>query len=199
MNARTISQHASHEEFVRSRWSVRWAIFGMCCAGLLVVLQTVGCAGYQVGSQSLFSPQFRTVHVSQFQSDTLRRGLGEWLTEAVVKEIEAQTPYKVVSQASADTMLSGRIISANKRVLAETINDDPRNLEFELYVEVRWIDRNGNLLMQQAPIPIPRSAVAISESGSFIPEAGQSRTSVQLRDIRRLAKQIVGQMEFTPL
>ena len=72
--------------------------------GLLLGLVAIsGCAGYQLGIDSLYRPDVKTVHVPIFQSDSYRRGLGEQLTEAVVKQIESRTPYKVVSASDADT------------------------------------------------------------------------------------------------
>ena len=51
-----------------------------------------------------------------FESVSFRRDLGERLTEAVMKQIEEKTPYKVVSDPNADSMLSGRIAQESKRV-----------------------------------------------------------------------------------
>ena len=41
--------------------------------------------------------------------DSLRPGLGPWLTEAVIKQIEQTTDYKVVSRNKADTVLEGLV------------------------------------------------------------------------------------------
>ncbi len=165
----------------------------------LTCLLSQGCAGYQVGSRTLFRPDIRTVHVPMFYSDALRRNVAEWLTEAVVKEVENRTPYKVVAAATADTVLSGRVLSISKTGLAETANDDLRDLEVELYVEVRWQDNAGNILMQHVAVPIETAAVTSATASHFIPEAGQSMVTAQQRDIRRAAQQIVSLMEFTPL
>ncbi len=172
-----------------------WLSLLLGCAAIL----TTGCTSYQVGVDSLYRPDIRTVHVSVFRSDALRRNLGEWLTEAVVKDIETLTPYKAVPSANADTYLSGRIISVSKRGLAENPNDELRDLEVDFYVEVRWIDRNGNVLMQHSALPIESSSMTVAASSRFVPEGGQSMTTAQQRDIRKLAKRIVGLMEITPL
>ena len=65
-----------------------------------------GCASYQVGSESLYAPDVATVYVPMIESDSYRRDLGERLTEAVIKEIELKTPYKVVGTPDADSILS---------------------------------------------------------------------------------------------
>ncbi len=120
-----------------------------------------------------------------FQSDSLRPDLGEWLTEAVIKEIELRTPYKVVSNPLADSVLTGRILWDNKRVVSENINDEPRNLIYNAAVHVTWIDNSGRILTQSV----------ITVGDNFVPEAGQSITSVEAAVIRRLASQVVSEME----
>ena len=120
-----------------------------------------------------------------FQSDSLRPDLGEWLTEAVIKEIELRTPYKVVSNPLADSVLTGRIMRDSKRVLSENINDEPRKLIYNAAVHITWIDNCGRILAQ--------SVICVGDN--FVPEAGQSITSVEGVVIRRLASQIVSEME----
>jgi hypothetical protein len=154
-----------------------------------------GCASYQIGNNNLFRPDVRTVHVSVFESESLRPNLGEWLTEAVIKEIERRTPYKVVSSADADSTLSGRVVRETKRVLAQNQNSDARLYEAEFVVEVRWLNRRGEVLLQRTAIPLPQLSVSANGVASFIPEAGQSAVSAQEQIIQRAAEHIVDQME----
>lgn len=162
---------------------------------LAALVLTAGCAGYQVGYPSLFRPDLRTVHVPVFESDSFRRNLGERLTEAVVKEIEARTPYKVVGSTDADSILSGRIVAERKRAVAENYNDDVREIETDMTVEVRWISRRGEMLMQRSSMPLGPLSLTISEDSQFFPEAGQSLEVAQQNAINQLAREIVGQME----
>lgn len=159
---------------------------------LLITLVTVGCAGYQVGHQALFAPQVRTINVPVFQSDVYRRQLGEWLTEAVIRQIELRTPYKVVHTPDADTVLYGRILSEQKHVLAEDRNDNPRDIGFDLVVEIRWVDRSGNTVLRTATLPVDLSVLG---TGHFVPEGGQSLATAQQSIIRNLANRIVDQLE----
>lgn len=154
-----------------------------------------GCARYQLGHSSLFRPDIRTVQVPVFESDSLRRNLGERLTEAVVKDIEARTPYKVVASTDADSVLSGRIVAERKRAVAENMYDDVRDIETDMTVEVRWISRRGEMLMQRSAMPFGPLNVTITESTQFFPEAGQSLELAQQEALNRLAREIVGQME----
>jgi hypothetical protein len=163
-------------------------------ATLLVVFP--GCAGYQLGQRSLYRPDIRTVHVPVIQSDSYRRYLGERLTEAVVKEIELRTPYKVVDSASADSVLSVRLVSDSKKILANNRFSEPRDIESDFFVQASWIDRRGDLIMSHDDIPAAPLLVNLGQQTNFVPEGGQSLVTSQQEAIQKLAQQIVGQMEL---
>lgn len=167
------------------------ALWGASCCLLLVS----GCAGYQIGHRSLYRTDIRTVYVPMFRSESFRRDLGERLTEAVVKEIELNTPYKVVQSADADSILSGVVLRDTKVVLGEDPNDNPRNIETDLLVEVNWYDRRGQFLMQGACFSLGPPGLTITENSYFIPEGGQSVATAHANAIQQLAEQIVNQME----
>jgi len=160
----------------------------------MLVLLT-GCAGYQIGNQTLYPAHIRTVYVPMIESSSFRRNLGERLTEAVVKEIERTTPYKVLGTPNADSVLSARIVGETKRVLIQGRSGDPRELETNLQVQVQWLDRQGQVLRAAEPIPLPPELVNVGASGSLIPEVGQSVATSHQQAITRLAEQIVGLME----
>jgi hypothetical protein len=156
---------------------------------------TFGCATYQFGARSLYAPDIQTVYVPVFESDSLRRFLGEWLTEAVAKEIENRTNYKVIGDPGADSILTGRIIRDRKRALSETEDDDVRALEFDIVIEVAWANRAGQWIREPQYIAMPPELIAIGQTSTMIPEVGQSITSAEQVAITRLAEQIVEMME----
>ena len=129
---------------------VRFAFVSTCLLSVLLA----GCTGYQLGNQNLFRPDIRTVHVPIVQSESFRRGLGERLTESMVKEIELRTPYKVVDANQADSIFQARIVDEHKRVIAENQFDEARDIETQMIVEVSWLDRQGQQLIQRTEIPI---------------------------------------------
>ncbi len=90
-----------------------------------------------------------------FESNSYRRWLGERLTEAVIKEIELHTPYKVVHTPSADSVLQGRIVSESKQPLIDNAFDEPRAIELDIAIDVTWRNFQGDLLSQRADIPMP--------------------------------------------
>ncbi|MGQ9504848.1 MAG: LPS assembly lipoprotein LptE [Thermogutta sp.] len=163
---------------------------------LALLTTAAGCAGYRVGNATLFRPDIETVYVPVFQSSSLRPGLGERLTEAVIKEIELRTPYKVVgSLERADSILTGRIVSETKRTVVENPYDDPREVATRFQVEVQWIDQRGQALSAEETIPVPSELTTVVTETTFVPEVGQSLATAHQAAIQRLAAQIVGMME----
>lgn len=158
-------------------------------------LLAAGCAGYQVGARSLFPSEVRTVYVPMIETDSLRRNLGEWLTEAVCKEIERRTPYKVVNNASADSVLVVRLVGEQKHKIFNTLNGDPRESQINLRVQVTWVDRPGAALRDPAYVALPPEITQVEATANLVPEVGHSVSTAQQQAIQRLAEQIVNLME----
>jgi lipopolysaccharide assembly LptE-like protein len=170
----------------RRRPATWWAALLLACAG---------CAGYRMGTASLFPADIQTVYVPVFQSDSYRRGMGERLTELVIKEIEERTPYKVVSSPDADSILTGRITNDTKRVTIEDQHDQPRDVQMNFNVQVTWVDRKGDLVSQGGAVPIPAQTVELGQTSDQIAEFGQSTATAQQQSLERIARQIVSLME----
>jgi Lipopolysaccharide-assembly len=156
----------------------------------------LGCAGYRMGTSSLFRQDIRTIHVPIVRCDSFRPDLGTRLTEAIQKTIEDRTPYKIVDASRADSTLACRISYDTKRVITETVTDEPRALRLTMATEVNWTDRIGNVLMQNRLLPPGETAFFFTERSDFVPEAGQSITTSQQHAIDQLADHIVDQMEM---
>ena len=162
---------------------------------ILILVSLAGCASYRVGSGSLYAPDVATVYVPMIESDSFRRDLGERLTEAVVKEIELKTPYKVVGTPDADSILSTRLIGDTKRITVENRNDDPRAVEINMAAQVTWLIRRRVPLRAPSTIDLPPEFLPINQTSTLIPEVGQSVATAQQQAIERLAQQIVSTME----
>jgi hypothetical protein len=166
-----------------------------CAAASLFVVLLAGCIGYHAGTNSLYAADVATVYVPMIESDSYRRDLGERLTEAIVKEIELKTPYKVVNTPDADSILTARLMSDTRRRVIQNGFSDPRVSETDLRAQVNWINRRRQPLVPVQMIPIPTELLAVSQTSNLIPEAGQSVATSQQQAIHRLAQQIVGTME----
>ncbi|MGL6226007.1 MAG: LptE family protein [Thermoguttaceae bacterium] len=162
---------------------------------LATILLLGGCAGYRVGAMTLYNDNIRTVYVPMFESDSFRRNLSERVTEAVCKKIEARTPYKVIGRPTADSILSGRIISDTQSVMVVNEYDDVRQKKVTLTVEVVWTDRRGRELRRMEPVPWDVGSETIASSWDMVAEMGDSTIMAQQRAIDKLADQIVYLME----
>lgn len=169
---------------------------GLLTLLLVCVPAVIGCMSYRVGNQSLYRSDVKTVYIPMIRNDSFRPDLGVRLTEAIQKQIELRTPYKIVTRESADSTLTCRITGDTKRVITETTTDEPRALEEIVNVEAVWIDRRGMVLMENRFLPPGETALLFTRSVDFVPEAGQTLVTAQQRAIERLADLIVGQMEM---
>ncbi|HAU38524.1 MAG TPA: hypothetical protein DCX07_12515 [Phycisphaerales bacterium] len=170
-------------------------IVALSAAGVWMAL-ACGCTnpdpakGYSF--KSLYPTDIRTVDVPIFHrgKDVYRRELEFRLTEAVKKQIELDTPYKLASKNRADTQLTGTIDEVEQRVLS--FNPDTglaREMEITFVLSLRWTDlRNGKDL---------RDVRNLKVSGTYVPSAPLSEDFAQGSEdvINRAAVRIVEQME----
>jgi hypothetical protein len=163
-----------------------------------------------------YDTTIHTVRVPIFKNTSFRRGLEFDLTKAVIREIEAKTPFKVISAGCpADTELTGTILSLNKNILNRNQLNEVREAETVLTVEIVWRDlrpgHEGEILSRPktgpeavTPVPInlppgvpppPLPTVKVQSTAGFIPELGQTLASAEQKNVDRLAVQIVSMME----
>ncbi len=161
-------------------------------AACAVAALCAGC-GYMVGGA--YAPEVSTIHVPTFSSDTYRRGFELQLTEAVQKQIQLRTPYRLARPPEAQTRLEGRIISIDKRVENQNRFDDPRELELAIGIQVRWIDERSGQILGAREFPLDSPTTTLIAQSSFAPETGQSLATATQQAVDQLARQIVGMME----
>lgn len=163
---------------------------------MLIPLFFGGCAGYRVGTRSLYNDTIKTVYVPMFESDSYRRNTAERLTEAVCKRVEQRTPYKVVSRPhAADSILTGRLLDEVQSVASANEYDDVRQKRMHHQVEVLWVDRRGLNLRNPQHHPWGINAADITTNWAFVPEMGDSTVLAQQKAIDRMADQIVEMMQ----
>ncbi len=160
-----------------------------------LVISCIGCAGYRFGARTLYRDDVRTIYVPIVRNDTWRPNLGVQLTEQLQKAIQLRTPYRIVNDPSADSVLTCRVVNETKRVIVENRVDDPRALDAKLSIQLSWVDRQNNVLMENQFVPPDDIAFLFAQGVTFVPEAGQSISTAQQRAIQKLANDIVDQME----
>jgi len=175
---------------------VAWMVLAGAVAGM------AGCAsdpaaGYT--TRSLYPEDVRSVAVPIWTRgrDVYRRELEMRLTEAIIKRLELDTPYKVTRRSRADTELRGTIDNFSQRVLAfHPDTGAPQETEITLTVSFTWTDlRSGKVLVERTgfrqastyfpPQPSPRFRRAPEED----PFQGSEDA------LNKLAQRIVEQLE----
>lgn len=165
--------------------------------GLYIILAAVCCAplggcgrgGYT--NDWLYPRDLRTVYVEMFDSRSLRRGYEYTLTDAICKRIEAETPYKIVSDRDfADSVISGQISGIGSGILAlDRETGRPLEQEVQFYVTVSWKNlRTGELLINNE---------TVTAAATYSAEMGQDFDYSAAVAANRAAQRVVELMEET--
>ena len=160
-----------------------------CVTGSLLA----GCAtdptqGY--AAMSVFPENVRTVSVPIFANDTFVRDVEFDLTDALIKEIEARTPYKVTPEARADTALIGTI----RRVEMDQLSRSPltglsEEVIFSVTIDFEWRDlRTGQPIIGREDF---------AGYGLFVPSqpTGETIEIGRFAAVQQLARDIVNELQ----
>lgn len=134
-----------------------------CLRAFVPLLLLVSGCGYNVSGgsdnklegnyhwNSLYREDVQTVAIPIFTNKDFRRGIEFRLTDAVIKQLEAHAPYKVVPRERADTILEGQITSVNMGTLDRDLYTDlPRETQVVITVDFTWKDqRTGRILVER--------------------------------------------------
>jgi hypothetical protein len=158
---------------------LRFAIF------MLPTFLLCGC-GYT--TRSLYNSSIKTVAVPMWRNQTFRRQLEFRLTEAIDKNIEATTPYRLASRSTADSVLTGTIVSVQENVLNSNFQTNlPQQTQVSIAVDFTWRDlRTGKILEVRKNF---------SASASEVPAIGTQLPDAEQIAIERLARRIVDSMQ----
>lgn len=131
----------------------------------------------------------RTVAVPMFQNPTFSRGLEIELTDAIIKEIQAKTPWRVTGEGAANTTLSGTLTNSRlQRLSTGRGTGYAQELAVELTVDFDWKDaRTGKTLVSRRAFTASEAFVPASPANERL-EAGQHAA------IQRLARDIVAEL-----
>ena len=109
------------------------------CVGIFAPLALMGLTGCAYSTQRPFRTDIQTVHVEMFHSKEFRRELEFRLTEALVKRIEMDTPYRIAPRRKADALLTGEVLSVENRTFGDDFDTDlPREIGSTVVVRFRF-------------------------------------------------------------
>jgi hypothetical protein len=174
--------------------------FAHLLIGLVFVLILSGCGYDQSGANydkpskggyqwhPLYREDVQTVAVPVFTTKDFRRGVEFKLSKAVVNQLEAHSPYKVVARERADTVLEGEISKVDVSTLSRSfVEGVPQEQLMVVTVNFLWKDlRTGRILMQRKNF---------QQTASFYPTLGEGEFVGAQNAIEKLALGIVQEMQ----
>ena len=161
----------------------KWYIIALVGA---LGLSLSGCQGYQ--NSWPYPDKVQTVYVEMFDTTSFRRGHEFTLTNAICKRIEAQTPYKIVSDRNvADSVLSGKMGIGTGVLATDYYSARPIESETIVNVNVTWKDLNtGELLIEDK---------AVFAATSYSERSGQTFEYSINQAVNKAAVKVVELME----
>lgn len=164
---------------------------------LIVALACLtGCGYTQVGDtpsqgyqwRSLYREDVKTVAVPIFTNKDYTRGVEFSLTKAVVNQLEAHSPYKVVPRERADTILEGEITSVRR----DTVSRDqstavPQEQLYVITLDFVWKNlRTGQILVQRRNF---------EQTAAYYPTLGEGQFVGNQQAVEKLALAIVQELQ----
>lgn len=130
-------------------------ILGIILAGMAAVFCSGGCdsassSGYTSGA--LYSKKYRSVAVPIFKNSSADRAIPMQLEDALVKEIESTTPYKITGEGRADTVLRGTISKVDLSMLSQSLATGlTEEMAMKVTVDFEWFDmKTGKPIISRA-------------------------------------------------
>ena len=158
--------------------------------GLSLALMMLSLAGCGYTTKEIYPTRYQTVAVPMFENRTFYRGVEFDLSEALVKQIQSRTPYKVVSPSVADTMLTGTITRIEQETLSRTADAAvPQQQEVSVRVDFEWKNLNTGRTL--------RSRQGFEAVGRYVPTrpVRQPLDTAKQRAVQTLADEIVSTMQ----
>ncbi|HTV48190.1 MAG TPA: LptE family protein [Phycisphaerae bacterium] len=151
---------------------------------LAALFSLAGC-GYQ--SEGLYPTGIDTISVPMWNNHSYYRDLEFQLTEAIDKNIESRTPYRLASEDEADTELTGTITGVQQNVLSYNFETNlPQETQVTIVVDFTWRDlRSGKIILQRA---------SFARSSTYIPSIASQLPDAENEAIDNLARAIVMEM-----
>ena len=137
---------------------------------------------------SIYRADIQTVAVPIFKNNDYQRGVEFALTKALINQIEARTPYKVVPRERADTILEGEVVQVRVNTLSkDTKSAVPQDQLLDLVVDFTWKDlKTGRILVTRR---------GLEKTASYYPTLGESRWVGTQQATEQMAITIVHELQ----
>jgi outer membrane lipopolysaccharide assembly protein LptE/RlpB len=149
----------------------RWLFFAVMMGFLML---PASCGYHTAGSVSRLSPDVKLLAIPSFQNLTHTYHVETGLTNAVIREFNTRTRYRVIqSEANADATLQGTVVSVNVAPVAyDSVTGRAATGLVTIVAKVTLTARDGRVLYSN-PNYVFRDQYQISnELASFFEEQG---------------------------
>lgn len=161
----------------------RFAQFSAVGVSALLI---AACANYQLGSVKPSAYEgIDSLHVPPFTNDTLEPRLSSLVTNAVLKELQADGTYRVATRSNSDAVLKGRIVKIDKRQLRAVRTDTLQSQELKLFIHVEF-----HLVDPTTGNRINSTARALKESSAGKERADRDGDIIGVREGRVIGETI---------
>jgi outer membrane lipopolysaccharide assembly protein LptE/RlpB len=126
-------------------------ILALCCLSFGWLALLTGCGYHTAGSATHIPGNVRTIAVPVFATHAQAYHTEMALTQAVVRELNTRTRYRVVtgSSADADAVLSGTLLTQSSAPLTyDSTTGETSSYVVTIMVKVVLTQRNGRVLYQ---------------------------------------------------
>lgn len=158
-------------------------------SSLVLAFLVGGCAGYQLGPATpAHLRHVKTIAVPTFANTTLTPRIEALVTGTIIKQMQQDGTFRIVSEDQADAVLKGEIVGVNRSPARSVRGNVLATTEFNLSVAVRYslVGRDGK----------PLSSAGASGSTSFFrsSDVGTDERQALPLAAEELAKQLVSQL-----
>lgn len=141
---------------------------------LMVVLVAVGCGYHPAGKASLIPTDVKTIAVPSFVNQTQTYHIESTLTQAVVREFNTRTTYRIVSDPDgADAVLRGTVLSTQLAPVTYDSNTGRASSALvTVNMKVTLTAKDGKVLYQNSNYVYREQYQVSRELSSFFEEEG---------------------------
>ena len=146
----------------------------LCCSSLLLPALS-GCGYHTAGAATHIPANVRTIAVPVFATHVLAYHTEMALTQAVVRELDTRTRYRVVTgskaSADADAVLSGTVLTqTNVPLTYDSTSGETSSYLVTLTVKVVLTARDGRVLYQNDALAFREQYQSTQDLSGFIRE-----------------------------
>jgi outer membrane lipopolysaccharide assembly protein LptE/RlpB len=128
-----------------------WARRALPIFALVGSLAMSSCGYHTLGHSAVLPPNIRTIAIPGFVSQSRTFRIEQLLTDAVVREFNTRTQFRIVHDEGedADAILKGTVLSASSTPLAyDSVTGRAASALVTVSVQITLTDRQGKVIFQ---------------------------------------------------